>query len=238
MQNSNSTQGPQRPAPIAPPPEQIELPRPRILTDCAEAYGQSSRRDAAVEWVVVHYTGVADVGARQIARNMAKKGAKTSTHYVVDPTGCYKVAPESKATWHVGNGKPNALYVGCTHAERWYKTIDPHNEFLGNRNSIGIELCVRKADPHSKSVGDQDWFFEPQTLDHAVLLIADICLRLQIPVSHVARHYDCTGKPCPRPFVTMAQDGSDRSRDEAWRNFTREIARVIRQARGDSYADA
>ena len=208
-------------------------PQPRIITDCAECYGQSSRRDAAVEWIVVHYTGVANAGARQIARNMAKHGAKTSTHYVVDPTGCYKVAPESKATWHVGNGKPNALYVGCTHAERWHKTIDPHNEFLGNRNSIGIELCVRKTDPHSKSVGDQDWFFEPQTLDHAARLIADICLRLRIPVNHVARHYDCTGKPCARPFVTMAQDGSDRSRDEAWRAFVRRIAELIRRAGGE-----
>lgn len=213
-------------------------PQPRIYADCAEAYGQSSRRGAAIEWIVVHYTGVANIGARQIARNMAKQGARTSVHYVVDRTGCYKVAPESVATWHVGDGRPNALYIGRTHAERWHRTIDPSGNFRGNRNSIGIELCVRKDDPRSKSVGDPGWYFEPETLERAAQLIADICLRLRIPVSHVARHYDCTGKPCPRPFVTMTQDGTDHSRDELWQEFTRKIARLIRQAGRDSHANA
>lgn len=213
-------------------------PQPRIYTDCAEAYGQSSRRGAAIGWIVVHYTGVANVCARQIVRSMAKQGARTSVHYVVDPTGCYRVAPESVATWHVGDGRPSALYIGHMHAERWHNTIDPSGNFRGNRNSIGIELCVRKTDPRSKNVGDLDWYFEPKTLEHAARLIADICLRLRIPVSHVARHYDCTGKPCPRPLVTMTQDGFDRSRDEAWREFTQKIARLIRLAGGGSHANA
>lgn len=198
---------------------------PKII----EKYGAtctSPRNGAKPAWIVVHYTGTANASAEAIARGFSRKNASTSAHYVVDDSSIYMCVDESKAAWHVCDGQPDARYAGFRHAEQWHAAVDPTHKFRGNRNSIAVELCVRKESTTSKRVDDLDWAIPQEELELAADLIAWICARRGISTKRVLRHYDATGKPCPRPLVTMSRDPDD-SRDELWCGFKRMIARRL-----------
>lgn len=197
------------------------MPKLFTLTEGPQALKQSSRRGHKAAWVVVHYSGTANASAINIAKSMARESATTSTHYIVDQQRIVRALPESVSAWHVAGGKPDIKYAGFTHAVHWHNRVDPSNGFLGNRNSIGVELCVKKISG-SHSVYDTDWMFPDEELDLAARLIADICERNGIAVEHVLRHYDATGKPCPRPFVQMRTDKDD-ANERLWDLFLTKI---------------
>ncbi len=58
-----------------------------------------------------------------------------------------------------------------------------------NSNSIGIELCNGVPD------------FEEATVKNAAMLTKMLMEKYGIPTKNVLRHYDVTGKLCPKPFV-------------------------------------
>lgn len=60
-----------------------------------------------------------------------------------------------------------------------------------NSCSISIEMC------HPDDTGA----FENETYNSAVFLIAKLCNYYNIPTDNVIRHYDVTGKLCPKYFV-------------------------------------
>ena len=65
-----------------------------------------------------------------------------------------------------------------------------------NRKSIGIEDC------HP----DWDGKFNDATYNSLVELCADICRRYNLSVNNIIRHYDVTGKECPRYYVRTSLD--------------------------------
>ena len=67
-----------------------------------------------------------------------------------------------------------------------------------NRKSIGIETC------------HPDWEgkFVENTYNSLVELCADICRREGLSINDIIRHYDVTGKECPRYYVEMKVNGS------------------------------
>lgn len=206
------------------------------LTEGPQASKQSSRRGHEPAWVVVHYSGVANASAISIAKAMSRENATTSAHYVVDQQRIIQVLPEAVSAWHVAGGKPDTKYAGFTHAVHWHRQADPSGGFLGNRNSIGVELCVKKISM-SHSVYDTDWVFPDEELDLAARLIADICERNGIAVGHVLRHYDATGKPCPRPFVRMRTDKDD-ANERLWDLFLTKIRSYLNVLQRAKDADA
>jgi N-acetylmuramoyl-L-alanine amidase len=85
----------------------------------------------------------------------------------------------------------------------WHYTVDdtvtvqhlPENEDAfhagdgagnGNRQSIGIEMAV-----------NSDGNFQT-TIDRTAALVADICIRRNIPIANVRQHFDWSGKNCPQ----------------------------------------
>ena len=62
-----------------------------------------------------------------------------------------------------------------------------------NHNSIGIELCSRK--------GEGGYVFLPQTVERAAMLTRSLMERYGLGPEDVLRHYDVTGKLCPRPLI-------------------------------------
>lgn len=60
-----------------------------------------------------------------------------------------------------------------------------------NRKSIGIEDC------HP----DWDGKFNENTYNSLVELCADICKKYELSVDNIIRHYDVTGKNCPKYYV-------------------------------------
>ena len=79
-----------------------------------------------------------------------------------------------------------------------------------NRKSIGIENC------------HPDWNgqFNSNTYNSLVELCADICKRYNISVNNIIRHYDVTGKNCPKYYV---------ENENAWIQFKNDVANKIGQ---------
>lgn len=80
-----------------------------------------------------------------------------------------------------------------------------------NRKSIGIEDC------HP----DWDGKFNNATYNSLVELCADICKRYNLSVNNIIRHYDVTGKECPRYYVRNEQE---------WIKFKNDVANKLGQA--------
>lgn len=80
-----------------------------------------------------------------------------------------------------------------------------------NRNSIGIENCHPGWDGK----------FSDATYNSLVELCADICGRYDLRVDDIVRHYDVTGKDCPRYYVQNTS---------AWLQFKNDVASRLGQA--------
>lgn len=80
-----------------------------------------------------------------------------------------------------------------------------------NRKSIGIETC------------HPDWEgkFNENTYNSLAELCADICKRHNLTIDDIIRHYDVTGKECPRYYVRNEQE---------WINFKNDVANKLGQA--------
>lgn len=118
-------------------------------------------------YVTIHNTGNTSVGAgAKNHANYVKNGGVTalvSWHYTVDDIEIYQHLPEDETGYHAGDGSGK-----------------------GNRQSIGIEICMNSDGDLLKAT------------DNAVELVADICRRNNIPIANIKQHYDWSGKDCPQ----------------------------------------
>ena len=182
----------------------------------------SSRAGKSPAYIVVHYSGVKNAGVDAVVEGMLKESQQTSAHFVINGERVEQVVSVKKAAWHIGDGTINPRYETAPLARRfdaWLK--DVKRERPSNANSIGVELCVEK-EGSGKSVSDTDWRFSAQTLKTAAELVAFLMQKLNIPIHRVIRHADATGKPCPRPFVTLKADEND-DNDALWAAFKSRI---------------
>ena len=131
-------------------------------------------------FIVIHYVGAVS-SARNNALYFYSEYRGESAHYFVDENEIWQIVEDKDISWHIG-------------ADKYYNDAR-------NSNSIGIELCCKKSN---------NWYFEENTIRNAVDLVAQLMKKYNIPINNVVRHYDCTLKCCPEPFV----------RDKiAWQNF-------------------
>ena len=138
-------------------------------------------RALPVSFLVYHYVG-ATGGAKANARyfhNTAGTGA--SAHYFVghesEDAAVWQSVAEEDTAWHCGRTDGRYKHPKCR-----------------NANSIGIEMCC-----HLDASGN--WYIDEATLAAAAELGRDIMARHNIPIENVVRHYDVTGKLCPRPLI-------------------------------------
>lgn len=80
-----------------------------------------------------------------------------------------------------------------------------------NRKSVGIETC------------HPDWEgkFAESTYNSLVELCADLCRRYNLGINAIIRHYDVTGKECPRYYVRNEQE---------WIKLKNDVANKLGQA--------
>ena len=131
------------------------------------------------KYIVVHYT--ANDGTTATAQSNANYFAKTdreaSAHYIVDEGDTvYCCVPPSNAAWAVGDSGKGRL-----------------KGIVTNFNSISVEMVS-----HSNKDG---YYIPSKTLSNAIELIRQLMSEYKIPISNVVRHYDITGKLCPKPYV-------------------------------------
>lgn len=129
--------------------------------------------------VVIHWTANTDVGADAVANRNYFEGHpenKVSAHYIVDDHQVVQCLPEDEMGYHVG-------------ATSYKQAALRQLSYYPNDCTIGIEMCV-----------NQDGNFH-QTYAHTVELAADILRRHGWGADRLWRHFDVTGKDCPRFFV-------------------------------------
>lgn len=79
-----------------------------------------------------------------------------------------------------------------------------------NSDTLSIECCH----------GDSSGKFNEKTYDSCVALTAWLCTRFDLdPATDVIRHYDVTGKDCPKYYV---------EHEEAWSAFKKDVASYIK----------
>ncbi|MCF2663670.1 N-acetylmuramoyl-L-alanine amidase [Oscillibacter valericigenes] len=80
-----------------------------------------------------------------------------------------------------------------------------------NGDTVSIEVC------HPDETGE----FSPVTYDRTVELTAWLCVQFKLdPETDVIRHYDVTGKECPRYYV---------EHPEAWDTFLADVAAAVKE---------
>lgn len=210
----------------------------RVL--CSGTPACSSRRlcGGKVRFIVLHYPGVviSPLGlAERFAReNINGNDRKSSAHFVIDPEKkcVYSAVPENRAAWHVGDGQPSERYTalgGYHHAVDWHAKLKAAGiaDFKGNRESIGVEIsCKRWGGTKHGPVTDQNWYFDPAAVELALVLCVKLCRQYGLTADAVIRHYDATGKPCPRPFVTLPCDPDD-TNERAWQDFKARLSDAL-----------
>lgn len=158
-------------------------------------YG-GNRSPDDIQYLVIHYTGNNGDTAANNAAYFQNHVVEASAHYFVDDETVYRSVPDLKIAWAVG-GKP---YANCR--ETGGGTM---HGIITNRNSISVELC--------DAVRDMTYSASEATLENAVHLCRKLMDQYQIPLSRVYRHFDVTGKQCPRYFVD----------ESAWAAFKRRL---------------
>jgi len=136
-----------------------------------------------VKGIVVHWVAHPKSNARA-TRNFfeSRKDGKLgfgSAHYAIDPTEVVRIVPENEIAYHCGSWKYTEY------------ALDRLGSYP-NAHSIGIELH------------HEDWAgrFDAATLVQLRALLRDLCNRYHLsPTDNVCRHFDVTGKDCPKWWV-------------------------------------
>lgn len=150
------------------------------ITKKISKFNHNSGSISRIKYIVIHYVG-ATSSAKANADYFAAQNRNASAHYFVGYDGeIYQSVEDKDIAWHCGASS--------------YK----HKE-CRNANSIGIELCCKTTGDPSKA--DGNWYFTDATVKATIELTKELMKTYNIPVDHVIRHYDVTGKTCPAPFV-------------------------------------
>ena len=139
------------------------------------------------KYITIHETDNTSPGAG--ARNHAiylkngAGGASKSWHFTVDDKEIYQHLPTDEVGWHAGDG----------------------GNGTGNRQSIGIEICVNRDGNYEKAKENAAWLVRRLMKEH------------NIPIERVVQHNRWSGKNCPRRmreegkwghFLQMVQKGT------------------------------
>jgi N-acetylmuramoyl-L-alanine amidase len=133
--------------------------------------------------IVIHWTANESKGANALAnRNYFNTTDRAcSAHYIVDDKTILQCIPEDEVAYHVGATKYTP--IGQSLIEH---TCSP-NYFL-----LGIEMCV-----------NSDGTFAI-TYKNTVSLAAALLTKHNLSIKNLYRHYDITGKDCPKMLLEPA----------------------------------
>ena len=190
-------------------------------------------------WIVIHYTACINVSAKSMCRAM-KNNTGASSHFYIDEKDIYAAVPLDYIAWHVGDGKckqpsinkkmslqelskyKSSSWRYDLAASNHLKWQSNNDDFLGNSQSIGVDICVKKKSNKTNSATDTDWYFDERAVDNTAKLVAYLMKKYDIDINHAIRHSDSTGKLCPQPFVWPPEVG-----DREWESFKTKVSEYI-----------
>ncbi|PED84290.1 N-acetylmuramoyl-L-alanine amidase [Bacillus pseudomycoides] len=124
--------------------------------------------------ITIHNT-YNDAPAINERNNVANNSNGTSFHVAVDDKEAIQLIPFHRNAWHAGDG----------------------NNGMGNRHSIGVEIC------YSKSGGER---YRKAELN-AIKVIRQLMDTFNIPISRVKTHQERNGKYCPHRMLDEGRVG-------------------------------
>lgn len=177
----------------------------------ATADGPNFLQDAVVpDWVDVQIVPINEGGGR---RGVALEDINNIViHYVGNPGTTaqqnhdYFAQPATSVSSHFLVGLDGEVIQCIPLHEK--SSASNHR----NRDTISIETC------HP----DESGKFSKATYDRLVELTAWLCKLCDFDSSHVIRHYDVTGKCCPKSFV---------DHEDAWMQFLEDVQSTIDQTK-------
>lgn len=151
-------------------------------------YG-ASRSVATIKYIVIHYTANDGDKAWNNAnyfQTALPSGKKASAHYFVDDNYVYQSVPDNYVAYSVGAKTADKSKGGGK-----YFTM------CTNANSLNIELCDTNKNGSIYPTN--------ATINLALDLTRYLMNKYNIDVDHVIRHFDVTGKECPKYWVKDAK---------------------------------
>ncbi len=126
------------------------------------------------KYIILHETDnfSEGTGARKHAHAQAAGNLSISAHYYVGSDGAYQAARHEDGTYSVGKKYDNHPIPDAT-----------------NKNTINVEICVNSDGDYKKA------------REYAIELTKFLIQSTGIPADRVIRHYDATGKYCPRKMM-------------------------------------
>lgn len=157
----------------------LSIPIKVKLANRANYGGTRDKKD--IKYIVIHYTANDGDTDENNGIYFAREVTKTSAHYFVDDDSITQTVPDDTIAYSVG-GTRYANYQE-TGGAKFY-------QLCRNANSISIELC--------DDVKDGVVYPSQKTIENAIELTKHLMEKFNIPISQVIRHFDVTGKICPR----------------------------------------
>lgn len=159
------------------------------ITKKTSTHNTTAAAGRAIRYIVVHYTaGVTSKpgSAAGTASYFGGTSKQVSADFIVDDGGAvqYNGDIRNRYTWHCGGGKYN------TKGGAYYGKAT-------NRNTIGIEVCSTNDTGKMTVANDSHWSFTDKVVSNLVELVKCLMAEYGIDATHVIRHYDVNGKPCP-----------------------------------------
>lgn len=155
------------------------------------------------------------IETRLIAHNHSTRGGQRIRYIVVHDTGNPRTGADARAhARYFGSGNKNAsahyfvddqrvVQIVADERASWHCGDGRGRRGITNQNSIGVELCIHQG---SDSVAAQS---------NLRALVRDLMLRHNVPITRVVRHFDASGKLCPRSMSARNW--------EAWHAFVRSL---------------
>ena len=133
------------------------------------------KREQNIEWIVMHYTGNLNDKARDNGTYFGRPNEfHTSCHFFVDDNEVVLSVGEDTVAHHCGA-----------------KTYT--HDFCRNENSLGVEMCG--------TTNDGITIISNRTMHRSAELVSMLHRKYNIPIDHIIRHYDVTGKRCPAMWI-------------------------------------
>lgn len=146
--------------------------------------------------IVVHWTGNAGTQARQNLIYLKKLALQNpnddivdryaSCHFIVDAFEIIQCIPLNEMAYHCG-------------AYEYKPNIQEKIGMYPNAHTIGVETC------HPDNEGQ----FTPATIERLIQLVAKLLIQFNLRIYNVYRHYDVTGKFCPKYYVKNKEIWND-----------------------------
>ena len=157
-----------------------------------------------VNSISIHYTANSGTSATAKANANYFKNcpstSKASAHYVIDTSSViYQCVPDNYIACAVGGSKYNDYEI--TGGAKLYGIVK-------NSNNISIEMV--------SCSNDFGYYIPEETINRTIELVKDL-LKKYPHIKTICRHFDVTGKYCPRPYCLSKEA------DKKWEDFLNRI---------------